>query len=130
MRACAILWLLLLGGCWDDPDYTVFLGILNSSSGVQSFDYPSTVRRGEPFDLTIFTYGAPCAAFHATDVPVEPDGIHIWVWDRYFDLACFDSREIPHLVRLTLDSSGSTTIHIHGRVNVDPVEIPFTIVAE
>lgn len=130
MRCWAVVALLAFGGCWGDPDYTVFLGVLNSPTSEHSFDFPSRVYRGQPFELKIFTFGAPCAEFHATDVPVEQDGVHIWVWDRYYDDVCFDGLAIAHPVQLTLGEPGTITFHVHGRVGDEVVEAPFAIYVE
>lgn len=125
----SIVWLLALGACLSDPDYTVFLGRLDSATMAQNFNFPSRVARGEHFTFTVFTFGS-CVESQGTDVVRQPDGIHIWVWDRYHDDVCFDSVAIPHAVSLSLEASGANTLHVHGRISEQVVEVPVTIVVE
>jgi len=81
---------------------------------------PETAQAGEPFSLTISTFGGGCDSAGDTSVVMEPDGATVLVYDFTAatgpDVVCpAILNRLDHTVTLQFDAPGEKTIRVWGR---------------
>lgn len=133
----------LASACGTDD--IVELGCIEyADEGPVEIAAPASALVGQPFAMTVRTYGLACVSFEGTDVELTKNEADVYPFDR---------RRVPgedggcvllvtyfaHEATLTFDSPGTKTIRVHGR-RVDcwhppcPVDeeitVPITVVVE
>ncbi len=134
----------LASACGTD-DLIIELGCIDYiNEGPIDIKAPTSASVGQPFVMTVRTYGLACVSMESTAVELTHDEADVYPFDR---------RRIPdgngacillvtyfaHEATLTFDSPGTKTIRVHGR-RVDcwsppcPVDeeitVPITVVVE
>lgn len=80
---------------------------------------PGRVTAGKPFQVTVYTIGSNgCWSADGEDVRVSPGEVEILPYDRHSgaELCTRMIQYIPHRVELNLDSPGSWTVRVRGRL--------------
>ncbi|MBA3455758.1 MAG: hypothetical protein H0T42_21865 [Deltaproteobacteria bacterium] len=133
MRSTFSLALILSAAC-DAPatdESIVELGRLEFFDDPVIINVPSSVKKRQPFQVQVVTYGGGCISFERTDVQVAMDGVDFLPYDRRDIPAnglCFANLSpITHEEYVVFDEPGRHVIRIHGRRYNARVDEPIVI---
>lgn len=110
--------LVALGGCdIVDPEFETELGAVFFFSNPPQITIPDTVAAGQPFTVTVHTFGNGCVEFARTEVEEDENTVEIRPYDRIeTDRACEEIlKTIDHSVTLRFGVSGPMTVRVVGK---------------
>jgi hypothetical protein len=93
-------------------------------------DAPAAVA-GEPFTVTVATYGGGCEMADSLEVSLAADGAELAPYDRTYipaGSACTTVlRRFPRTTELVFEAPGEKTLTVHGRRVATSVDAPTTV---
>lgn len=120
-----VLALLLATACYDPlgPREELVIGTVAFYSEPVEIDVPHTVQAGVPFPVQVRTYGGGCERIGPTEVTSRDGGALVVPRDFTTTgpgIACADVLKwFDHEAQVVLQTPGSSTVTIRGRVEPD-----------
>lgn len=102
--------------CVSDDDVITQLGFVEYEPQGLKVEMPDQVLSGEPFELTVATYGNSCISLHSTDIEYAAEAVLVTPYDEQHGTSCnLILLQLQHRVELLFDAPGQKRITIRGR---------------